>query len=277
MSSYNLSVRGVIAATSADGVGPKDYTLAGAVKPASCHLGGTVREVRGGAVVAQAGVVHLTEYDAPPYSIPLASPVDIDRAVVTLTHKDDRGVDPTKRGVVAAIDYDGEGIELDYAPLEAGETLDVNYQVTEHPEASAGHGAILTLYSATKVRLSWDGAILPGESITASFELIDFESLGDDIKEALFRLENLLGLLGANYVEDLITRDDAGNKVSFRIRVFDSKAHAEDATLDLPAGDGLEAGEQRRITISQEIDTPTNDRISSLGVETDVLATPGVD
>jgi hypothetical protein len=143
-------------------------------------------------------------------------------------------------------------------------------------------GAFVRLVNANTVRLEWKGALVTDpeagpETISAYAEVYDLESVGDDIKEMLFRQQRALGYLGENALQDLIQYDDAGNMVTYRLRLFATADNASNATPDLPNGEDLETGELARMTMSQEILTSKNDRVQLIRLLTDLLATPGVD
>ncbi len=141
--------------------------------------------------------------------------------------------------------------------------------------AGNARGATVRLEDATHVRVSWPGALAGGESITVSYEVYDLDDVADDLLEILFRMERMLGYLGENTLQDDIEVDDAGNIVSYRIRLFDTEAHAAAATVDIE-GNFPQLGERARIEVSQDVDFDTNDRVSLLRLRTELITTPGV-
>lgn len=272
MSDYALVQRGSIAASSADGAGPKDFTLATAVKLGSAFVVGHIRDKRRRTSV-QRGVQNFTNATAFPVSVALGTAVDDAAAQVNITFKDSRATTPTVRGVTARLINAGADIEFNAAALGVGETLDVAWEVIEH---KTSRQATLRLINATTVRLEWDGALAAGETITAMFEVFDFEDAGDDLKRVLFNSQRMLGYLAENMLQDLIIYDDAGNMTQYRMRLFNSKTNAEAATVDIADASPLETGEWARVTVTQDINFQKNDRLSLLKVLTDLIATPGV-
>lgn len=272
MSTYSLVQRGVISATSADGAGPKDATLTTAIKTGSSFVVARIKDRRRDASVQRA-VVNLTNSDSSPKVVNLAASVDANAAVLDINVKEIRAADPNS-GVEAHLMASGTTIVLNFDPLAMGDTIDLAYQVIEHKPR---RGASVRILNSTTVRMEWDGTLAAGETIDAAYDVFDLENFGDDMKEALFRLQRLLGYQGENCVQDNITYDDAGNMTAYRLRVFSSKTNAEAATLDLEDGEALETGELVRIQVTQDINIGTNDRLSLYRVLTDLLATPGVD
>lgn len=272
MSTYNLVQRGVISATSADGAGPKDATLPTAIKTGSAFVVARIKDRRKDAFV-QRGTVNLTDADTSPKIVTFGTAVDLACSELNVVGiKETRASDPNS-GVMAVLSS-GTGITLTFDALTPGDTLDLSYEVVER---KARRSATVRILNSTTVRMEWDGTLTAGETLDAAFDCFDFDNAGDDLKELLFRLQRLLGYMGENLVQDNILNDDAGNMVSFRMRVFDSKTNAEAATLDLPDGQALEAGEVSRIAITQDVNITTADRMSLYKVITDLLSTPGVD
>lgn len=187
----------------------------------------------------------------------MAAKTLVQRAVVTITNAD-------------------AGNTKDFL-LNTAVKLGSTFIVSSVMENRAGNarGATVQLQDATHVRISWPGALAGGESITVSYEVYDLDDIADDLLEILFRQERTLGYLGENTLQDKMVEDDAGNIVSYRLRLFDTKANAEAATVDIDAA-FPQAGERARIAVSQDVDFDTNDRVSLLRVRTDLIATPGV-
>lgn len=268
MSDYSLVQRGLISATSADGAGPKDATLASAVKPASTFVVGFVRDRRRNTFV-QRGQIAAANPDVSPKDSAAFTAVDTTAAHVTATWKENRA--GNARGATLKL-LSSTQVRMEWdGVLAAAETLTGEFEVVEHKPR---RGAFMRLLNATTVRLEWDGALVAGETIEAHYEAFDLENLGDDVKETLFRLQRMLAYLGENLLQDVIVYDDAGNMVSYRLRLFNSKVNAEAATVDTPGG--LETGELSRQTVTQDINFAKNDRLSLIRVLTDLLATPGV-
>jgi hypothetical protein len=275
MSDYNLAQLGVITATASDGAGPKDATLASTIKPASSFITSSIRTNRKQATASvQRGTLALTNADSSPKDVTLGTAVDMSATFVTFSYKDNRGTTPTVRGVTGYL-TSTTNLRFEFAALGAAETLDIAWEVVEKkPEII--RGATVRILDGDTVRLEWDGTLAGTETIVASYDVWDLENFGDDMKEALFRLTRVLGYLGENAVQDLITYDNAGNVTQFRVRSFDSKTNAEAATVDLPDGQPLQTGEYSRVTFQQSIDVSKNDRTLLKKVLTDLLATPGV-
>jgi len=268
MSDYSLSQRGLISATSADGAGPKDATLASAVKLSSVVVFGFIRDRRRNAFV-QRGQIAAANPDTSPKDSAAFTAVDVDASHIVSSWRENRAgnaqgatfklLSPTQ----VRMEWDGT--------LGVGETLTGEFEVVEHKPRRA---AFLRILNATTVRLEWDGSLAAGETIEAHYEVWDIENLGDDVKELLFRLQRMLAYLGENLLQDKIVYDDAGNMVSYRLRLFNSKVNAEAATVDTPGA--FETGELARQTVTQDINFAKNDRLSLIRVLTDLLATPGV-
>ena len=272
MSDYALAQRGVITAdeTDAAGVSPKVVALASTIKPASSFITSSIRDIRKN-IFVQRGVENFVQATVFPVTVVLGTAVDINSSHVVVTFKDSRVVTPTLRGVQARLTGAGANIEFDAAALGAAETMDVSWEVVQNRQPRL---ATMRIVDADNVELAWDGTLVAGEKITASFDVWDIENLGDDIKELLFRLQRISGYLGENCMQDELTYDDAGNLTKFRLRLFDSKVNAEAATEDTTGG--LETGETARVDISQTIAIDENDRTLLLKVLTDLIATPGV-
>lgn len=143
------------------------------------------------------------------------------------------------------------------------------------------YGASVKFQDNVTLRLSWYGLLQNDEAtgldeiISADVEVQDLDGALSDVKEILFRAQRILGYLGENTVQDLLEYDAAGNVVSYRLRVFDSRTNAEACTPDRPDGSSLQTGELARVTMSQDIVMAKNDRALLIRVLTDVLDTPG--
>jgi len=75
------------------------------------------------------------------------------------------------------------------------------------------------------------------------------------IENVLFpRTKRLLALEGENFVMDLVGTDNSGNMTSFRMRIFDTKTNAENATKDLETAALPEPGEVLDYTVTQTYD-----------------------
>jgi hypothetical protein len=135
---------------------------------------------------------------------------------------------------------------------------------------------MVRLLDENTIRLEWDGTLAAGETIDAAYEVYDLENLGDDLKELLFREQRVLAYLGENVIQDKILYNNAGVMTQYRLRVFDSKANANGATVDTE-NPSLETGELARSTVTQEIVAGKNDRSSLAKVLDLLLTTPGVD
>lgn len=268
MSDYSLVQRGLISATSADGAGPKDATLTTAIKPSSAFVVGFIRDRRRNAFV-QRGQIAAANPDTSPKDSAAFTAIDTTAAHIVSSWKENRAGN-ARGATFKLLGTDKVRMEWD-GVLAAAETLTGEFEVVEHKPR---RGAFMRILNATTVRLEWDGALVAGETIEAHYEAFDMENLGDDVKELLFRLQRMLAYLGENLLQDSIQYDDAGNMVSYRLRLFNTKTNAEAATVDTPGG--LETGELSRQTVTQDINFAKNDRLSLIRVLTDLLATPGV-
>lgn len=303
----NIDVqRGAVAITSAD-TSPKDVVIT-AVDLAAAELIASIRDKRQN-VVVQRGTELVAEAGTSPVDVTITA-VDLACSFVRVSARENR--DGQAQGVTAKLTSTtnlriqfygtvdaGENIEVDWEVIEskpprnataqildtthirvawdgtlaAGETIDVEYQVVdERPR----RGATARIVDATHVEIAWDGTLAVGETIDVAWEVWDIDNLGDDVKEALFRLQRVLGYLGENMVMDNVLYDDAGNCVSSRLRIFDSASNAGDATIDLPEGSPFETGELSRARLVQEIDDAKNDRVSLIRTLLEVADTPEV-
>ena len=162
-------------------------------------------------------------------------------------------------------------------PLLPGETIDVDWEVLDPQQTQPQ--ATVRILNATTLRVEWEGGVLAtGETIVVVADVVDMSqfsiaSLSDRIDEILYRQLRTLAYLGENVLQDDIQYDDPGTMVSYRIRVFDTKAHLQAATIDIADGSPLETGELSRCRVTQEIDVGSNDR-TSLAKVLDQVATP---
>lgn len=270
MSTYNLAQRGVLALTSAD-TSPKDVTLASSIKPGSAQLHPVVRDKRRNAFV-QRGTVTLAEAATSPQDVTITA-VDLACSHVKITVRDSRDPAAGGHGVTAKL-TSSTNLRLQfYGAIGVAENIEIEWEVVEQKPARS---ATVRILDANTVRVEWDGTLADGETIDVAWEVWDIAPLGDDIKEILFRLLRVLGYLGENCRQDLLQYDDAGNVVRYRLRIFDSREHAEASDLDLPEGSGLQDGELARAVVTQDIDAGKNDRIDLMQVLDTVIPTPGV-
>ncbi len=269
MATYTLVRRGVITLTDADVGTSKDVDLSAAVKTGSTFLTATVRAVRK-TVKMQHGQIAVTEAATTPANAAITAVADLARAYVVATIREKRAGGSGASVKLSAVDQ----VRMEWlgGALGAGEDLVAEFTVVEH--LLTRPAATIRLLDADTVRVEWDAQLEAGESIVVSYEAFDVEDLGDDLKEILFRLQKVLGIQGENSLQDLQTYDQAGNPTSFRVRVFDTQADAEAATVDLPVGDALEDGELSRYLVTLDWSTGRNRPISVLSVRTHLLATP---
>ena len=194
--------------------------------------------------LVQRGVTTLIVGDVSPKDVPLNTAVKLSSSKVLITVRESR--------------FPAETSDLDY------------------------RGVTAFLLNSTTLRIEWNGVLSTdsgtgaSETISVSWEVVDLENLGDDLKEILFRLQRALGYLGENAVQDLLVYDDAGNMTQYRLRCFNSDDNAQAATINIPDGSSLETGELARVTVTQDIQIAKNDRLSLTRLLTDLLATPGV-
>lgn len=152
------------------------------------------------------------------------------------------------------------------------------YVVSSVMENRAGNarGATAKLIDATHVRISWPGALAGGESITVSFEVFDADDVCDELLELHFRADRALAYLGGNIIKDKVVYNDAGVMVSWRLRLFDSKANAEAALSTIDTLGGLVTGEVQRINVTKDVTVGLNKLKSLAGLADVPIATPGV-
>lgn len=267
MADYSMIRRGVLTASATD-TSPKTATIT-AVKLGSASLRATVRENRNNKKL-QSGSLALTDADTSPKDVTITA-VDLTRAKAMMTFRQLRtnGHD----GITVKF-LNATTLRFQFGVIDTGDTINAEWMVEEE---KTPRSATMRLLNATTVELSWDGgALATGETIVAAYDVEDFNDVGNDFKEVLFRLSRVLGYLGENTRQDLITYDDPGNMILYRLRIFDTKAHAESSTINLPDGEDLENGELARVRMTQAILASQNDRTGMIRVLTDLLATPGV-
>jgi len=185
---------------------------------------------------------------------------------------------------------DGDGaFHKDFTiPQQNPDTAILHYHPRER-RIGDSYGATVEWVDNVTLRLRWLGdpdqpeGLLNDEStgldelIAVRVEVFDLNDFFVDMNTINFKLSRVLGYLGENVLQDLIDYDAAGNVVSYRLRIFNTRSAAEAATVD-NASDDLEAGELCRVTMSQDIVMAKNDRQSLLRVLTDLLDTvPGND
>ena len=272
MSDYSLVQRGVISAVGPDATGLKDFVLPSAVKLSSAFISQSVRAFRGRHSV-QRGSRALTNADASPVDITIGDVDDIAKAEVKVSFREFRPTNVTTSGITAHL-TSPTNLRLTFAALAVTETIDVEWQIIN--TRGGDQAATLRMFDENTVRMEWDGDLLAGDSVTASFEVFDIENLGDDIKELLFRDQLILGHLSENVIQDSIVLDEGGNMVSYRKRIFDSRTNAEAATANIPDADPLETGELSRVKVTQSIELANNDRDLMTQVVLLKAATPGV-
>lgn len=275
MSSLVLVYRGVATITSADGAGPKTVTLPGAVRLQTAFVTCSHREKRYPGETVQRGDVVLTTDDTSPKEIALATTAPITRShVVAQTFHNASEYAPYGHGAIVQLKADGSAVQISFpkAAMTEDEEITVHYEVVTENLESRGVTARLTAVNTLEIH--YGAALAAGEELVVAYEVYDLDDVVDKMNEQLYRLTRVLGLLGENALKDLISRDDAGNEVSWRLRVFDTKAHAEAATVDLPDGESLETGELCRVLQTREIIVDVNDETSVLMTRTDLAATP---
>ena len=182
-----------------------------------------------------------------------------------------------KSGVHTSIPTDTSPVDI-ALPGEAIK-LGSTYPLVQVRETRLGNesGVTAYLFDDETLRIEFKVTPLPaGEEIVVRWYVFDLENFGDDMKEALFRLQTILAVLGENMIQDLIASDSSGNLLQYRVRLFDSKTNALAATFNLKDGSPLETGELKRHTATQDVIKGKNTR-SSLRKVLDISAdTPGV-
>ncbi len=271
MSTYSLVQRGVISVTSADVGTTKDATLSSAVKTGSTFVHATVRDRRRD-VFVQSGTIAITDADVSPKdSAALGTAVDTAAAYVLATIREKR----TNNFYGATVKLQSSTlVRATFGTVAAGDTIDVDFQVVEH---KARRGVTVRLADASTVRAEWDTQLAAGETIDIAYEVYDIESVGDDLKEILFRLQRLLAIGGEYSIQDLMTYDQAGNPASYRVRTFDDADSLEAATIDIAVDSELEDGELSRHLVTLDWSTARNRPKSIVSELTHILTpTPGV-
>lgn len=190
----------------------------------------------------------------------------------------------------AGVEDDGDGaFHKDFTiPQQVmGESF-LNVQIRER-RIGDEYGASVEWIDSVTLRMKWFGdpgtteGLLNDEStgldeiIVAQVEIMKLAEFMTDVKEILFQGLRTLGYLGENVMQDLLEYDNAGNLVSYRLRIFQSRATLEAATPDRPDGSDLQTGEISRVTMTQDILLSKNDRALLLRVLTDVAETPGAE
>lgn len=272
MANYSLAQRGSKAITSSD-TSPIDVTLGTPIKLGSSHFNALVRDRRKN-VSVQRGTVTLSSGGTSPNDVTITA-VDLACSFCKITVRENRAAVAAGAVGVSAKLTSTTNLRLSfYGAIAGGENIEIEWEVIE---AKPYRMATARLVDVDKVRITWDGTLATGETIDVDWEVWDADDIGDDLLEILFREQRILAYLGENLVTDWLQYDDAGNVVSCRLRIFDTRAHAEAATFDLPAGSPLEDGELSRAMMEQDIDKSTNNRISLVRVLDQVIDTPGVD
>lgn len=274
MSVYALVQRGVISITDAD-TSPKKVALGTAAKLGSSFVITSVRDKRRRFAV-QRGAISVVNPDTSPNSAAITAVVLANSELRNLGIRDDRAGNARgaslKLASTTSVELAWDGV------IAASETIDAEFEVVEHREEQGATVRLIDEASVIKVEVSWDGTLVSGETIDVSYEVFDLENFGDDMKEVLFRLQGILGYLGENLIQDLITHDQGGNLTQYRMRLFDTKANTEAATPDIVLGSPLETGEIRRVLITQTIVKRKNVRAGLRKTLELVLSpTPGVD
>lgn len=268
MADLTLAQRGAIAITSSD-TSPKDVDLVTPIKPGSSQLVASIRDRRRN-VSVQRGSTALTDADTSPKDVTITA-VDVDASEVKATWRENRA--GNARGATVKL-LNSTTVRISWpGTLAPAETLDVDWEVAE---SKSYRGATIRLIDEDTLRVTWDGTLAAGETIDIAYEIWDADDIGDQLLEILFREQRMLAYLGENLVTDQLDYDDAGNVVQCRLRIFGSKADAENCTFDLPTGSGLEDGELARAQVVQEIDKSTNNRTALVRTLEQVVSTPGV-
>ncbi len=274
MADYNLAVRSSKQILTADGAGPLSIVIS-AVKPASSFVLVSASEKRRN-VKVQRGVLSAVEAATSPVNAALATAVaDLTRAHVVSSLREVRSGDA--RGASVKLSATNQ-VRLEWlgGALAAGEEIQAEYEVVEHILRRSGVRAYLI--DETHIGIAWEGGTLEAEEeINVRYEVFDLESIGDDVKELLFRQQRALAYLGENLMQDLITPDDAGNIVSYRLRAFDTSANKALATLNVAAESPLETGEIGRINVTAAYSKTKGDPLSrDFDLEGILEPTPGV-
>lgn len=270
MASLSLMQRGSTSITSSD-TSPKDVTLSSPVKLASSLVIPKPRQRRKSLKV-QRGTVTIGEAGTSPQDVTISAVV-LANSRVNISVRENR--DGDARGVSAKLTSTTNLRLSFYGTVDAGENIEVEWEVIEDLDPYIG--VTVRILDTTHLRFTWDGTLVAGETIDVDWEVLDFDDVGDYLLEILFREQRILGYLGENIVTDDMILDDAGNVAQCRLRIFDTKAHADSCTIDLPAGSPLETGELSRAQLVQDVDISTNNREALIQTLLEVAATPGVD
>lgn len=267
MSTFTILKRGVIQLVNGD-VSPKEIALPSAVRSETALLvAGPIKDRRRD-VSVQAARVSLTDASVSPMDIAITS-VDVAATEIALTLREDRA--DGKSGVTAYL-TSATNLRLEFA-IGAGDTVQVAYEVRER---KARRGVILRIKDDENLEALWDGTLAAGETIDLAYNVIDFDDVANAILELDYKQLRTLGYLGENQILDQVTRETPGNQVTYRLRVFNSKANAESATLGY-TGDDFETGELSRVDRTIEIDIRNNDRESMIRVLSKLADTPGIE
>lgn len=186
-------------------------------------------------------------------------------------------------GSTGVIDDGGGAFHKDFTIPEVVLGESKIHQRMRERRIGDSYGATVEFFDNVTLRMRWynDGALVNDEAtgldeiISVNVEVEDLDPVLSDLKEMLFDLLRIKGYLGENVIQDLLEFDAAGNIVTYRLRVFDSRTNAEAATPDRPDGSSMQTGELSRVTMSQDIVMSKNDRALLMRVLTDVIATPG--
>ncbi len=255
MSEYDLAIRGQVSVALADGASPKVFNFSRSIKPASAILVATVSAVRE-KVVVQHGQIAATTAATSPQNGAITAVSSLARAHVIGQAREKRA---GGSGVSFKLSSTSE-VRMEWlgGALGGGEDIVGEFSVVEHrPEYQ---GARLRIVDEDTGEIAWDGGtLLATESITARYEVLDLENLGDDVKELLFRAKRILGYLGETMIQDLALYDTAGNPTSYRLRIFDTEANKSAAVVGIAAGSPLETGELGRVNVTAKYIAPKGD------------------
>lgn len=270
MADLSIAKRGVVTITDADVGTSKDIPLAAPVKPGSTWLKVTMRDRRRN-IFRQRVAIAITDADAGGTKDSAAfTAVDTACSEIIVQPREKRTDD--HRG--ATVDFlSSTVVRATFNPPAAGDTINLDVQIIEKKPR---RGATVRLLDAETLRVEWDQQLAAGETITASWEAVDFDEVADMLLELLFRSQRTLGELGGNQIQDQIKRDDVGNVIEYRSRTFTTKALAQAATHNLPDGEDLEEGEMSRRKVTVDIDIRRNDRKLLISLLDGVMPTPGL-
>lgn len=271
MANYSIAQHGTKAITSSD-TSPLAVTLPSEVKLGSSIVIPSVRDSRK-AVKVQRGSIAITDGDVGNTKDATITAVVMEQAHVQATWRENRA--GNARGATVKLQSTTAVRATWPGTLAGGETVDVDFEVIER--LPARRAATVRITDTDELTITWDGTLEAGETIDVAYTVLDLDDVGDDLLEILFRCQRILAYLGENLVTDVMQFDDAGNVIACRVRIFDTKAHAENCTFDLPEGSPLETGELARANLEQDIDKSTNNRVSLLRTLSQVIDTPGVD